>query len=147
MNARRCGRAWGSGRDGYRTTTLSICCTAGITLLWFAAYVRIKDMSTMQYQVLVRSQSGDLFTASILGIADCVAEGRTREEAIAGAKRALATRLARGEIVTIELDTRQVTGDVWKDQAGRFRDDPTFDDFLAEMQRERRRADEPEPSS
>ncbi len=99
-----------------------------------------------QYQVLVRNESGDLFTAAVLGMADCVAEGRTREEAIANAKRALAERLARGEIVTIELEdvdvetgaARKATNDVWREQAGRFRDDPTFDDFLAEMQRERR---------
>jgi predicted RNase H-like HicB family nuclease len=112
-------------------------------------------MSTTQYQVLVRSQSSDLFTASVLGMADCVAEGRTREEAIEGAKRALAERLARGEIVTIELEdaetetgaARQATGNVWQEEAGRFRADPTFDDFLAEVQRERRQVDEDGPAS
>jgi len=112
-------------------------------------------MSTTQYQVLVRSQSSDLFTAAVLGMADCVAEGRTREEAIANAKRVLAERLARGEIVIIELEdadvengtSRQATDDVWREQAGRFRDDPTFDEFLAEMQRERRELDSKESAS
>lgn len=109
-------------------------------------------MSTTQYQVLVRNQSDDLFTAAVLGMADCVAEGRTREEAIANAKQVLTERLTRGEIVTIELEdaeietsaTRQATNDVWREQAGRFRDDPTFDDFLAEVQRERRELDSDE---
>lgn len=106
-------------------------------------------MSTTQYQVLVRSHSSDLFTAAVLGMADCVAEGSTREEAIANAKRVLAERLARGEIVTIELENaeietgtvRKATDDVWREQSGRFLDDPTFDEFLAEMQRERRELD------
>lgn len=104
-------------------------------------------MSTTQYQVLVRSQSGNLFTAAVLGMADCVAEGQTREEAIANAKQVLAERLARGEIVTIELEDAEIgaafkaTGDVWREQAGRFRDDPTFDEFLAEVERERRDLD------
>ncbi|MGH9942925.1 MAG: type II toxin-antitoxin system HicB family antitoxin [Pyrinomonadaceae bacterium] len=84
-------------------------------------------MSTTQYRVLVRSQSDDLFTAAVLGMAACVAEGRTREEAIANAKRVLAERLAHGEIVTIELGdastetgaARKAAGDVWREQAGR----------------------------
>ena len=109
----------------------------------------------MQYQVLVRSQSDDLFTAAVLGMADCVAEGRTREEAIANAKRALVERLARGEIVTIEVEdadiapiaARKATGAVWREEAGRFRDDPTFADFLAEMQAERRTLDSEESAS
>lgn len=108
-------------------------------------------MSTTQYQVLVRSQSGNLFTAAVLGMADCVAEGRTREEAIANAKQVLAERLARGEIVTIEVEAAEIgavfgaTGDVWREQAGRFRDDPTFDEFLAEVERERRDLDGEKP--
>ena len=57
-------------------------------------------MSTTQYQVLVRGGSPDLFVASVLGIEDCVGEGRTREEAIAKAKAALVDRLAHGEVIT-----------------------------------------------
>ncbi|MGH9898549.1 MAG: type II toxin-antitoxin system HicB family antitoxin [Pyrinomonadaceae bacterium] len=112
-------------------------------------------MSTTQYQVLVRSQSDDLFTAAVLGMVDCVAEGRTREEAIANAKAVLAERLVRGEIVTIELEdaevetgaTRHATSDVWREQAGRFRNDLTFDEFLAEIQRERNELDSDESAS
>lgn len=61
-------------------------------------------MSTTQYQVLVRSGSSDLFVASVLGIEDCVGEGRTKDEAIAKAKAALVDRLARGEIITIDVE-------------------------------------------
>ena len=50
-------------------------------------------MSTTEYQVLLRSGSSDLFLASVLGMAGCVGEGRTREEAIAKAKAALVDRL------------------------------------------------------
>ena len=64
-------------------------------------------MSTTQYQVLVRNGSSDLFVASVLGMADCVWEGRTREEAIAKARAALVDRLARGEIVTIDVESSE----------------------------------------
>lgn len=95
-------------------------------------------MSTTQYQVLVRNGSSDLFVASVLGMAECVGEGQTREEAIARAKAALVDRLARGEIVTIVVESSAgvSTTNVWREEAGRFREDPTFDEFVSEIQSE-----------
>lgn len=105
-------------------------------------------MST-QYQILVRGGSDHLFVAAVLGIPDCSAEGRTREEAISNARAALIERLARGEIVTIDVEDPEVvsvsgakaTGNVWREEAARFREDPTFDEFVAEIQSERRDLD------
>ena len=106
-------------------------------------------MSTTQYQVLVRSGPADLFLASVLGMEDCVGEGRTKEEAIAKAKAALVDRLARGEIVTIDVESNDTVSasNVWREQAGRFRDDPTFDEFVAEIQSKRRDLDSEESAS
>lgn len=78
-------------------------------------------------------------------MADCVAEGRTREEAIANARAALIEKLALGEIVTIDVEDAEVisvsgakaVGNVWREEAFRFREDPTFDEFVAEIQSER----------
>ena len=112
-------------------------------------------MSTTQYQVLVRNGSSDLFVASVLGMADCVGEGRTKEEAVAKAKAALVDRLAKGQIVTIEVegvdgvesDETVSATNVWREQAGRFRDDPTFDEFVTETQSERHNLDSEDPAS
>jgi predicted RNase H-like HicB family nuclease len=105
-------------------------------------------MSTTQYQVLVRNGSSDLFVASVLGIEDCVGEGRTREEAIAKAKAALVNRLAHGEVITIDVESGSTSAaNVWREEAGRFRDDPTFDEFVAETQSERRSLDSEDPAS
>ncbi len=105
-------------------------------------------MSTTQYQVIVRSGSTDLFLASVLGMDDCVGEGRTREEAIAKAKAALVDRLARGEIVTIDVENGSMSAaNVWREEAGRFRDDPTFDEFVTETRSERRNVDSEDPAS
>ena len=101
-------------------------------------------MSSTQYQVIVRSGSADLFLASVLGVDDCIGEGRTREEAIAKAKAALDERLARGEIVTIDIDVENesmLAGNVWTEEAGRFREDPTFDEFVTETQSDRHNLD------
>jgi hypothetical protein len=105
-------------------------------------------MSTTQYQVLVRSGSSDLFLASVLGMEDCVGEGRTREEAIAKAKAALVDRLARGEIVTIDVENGPMAAaNVWREEAGRFRENPAFDEFVTETQSERRNLDSDDPAS
>jgi len=76
-------------------------------------------------------------------MSDCVGEGQTREEAIAKAKAALVDRLARGEIVTIDVESNDKVSasSLWDEQAGRFHDDPTFDEFIAEIQSERRDLD------
>ena len=106
-------------------------------------------MSATQYQVLVRNGSGERFVASVLGMADCVGEGRTREEAIARAKAALVDKLARGEIVTVEIEKDEMLSarNVWREEAGRFRNDPAFDEFVAEVQSERRDLNSKESAS
>ena len=93
----------------------------------------------MQYQVLVQTHPGKNFVASVLGVADCVADGPTKEAAIANARNALAERLAQGEIFTIEVEMENTaTDNPWLKNFGRLREDPTFDDFLAEIAAHRR---------
>ena len=102
----------------------------------------------MQYQVLVQCHPDKGYVASVLGIPDCVAEGRTKEEAIANAKAALAERLTQSEVVTVEVEVPGIerSGNPWLNNFGRFKDDPTFDDFLAEMEAYRREVDADEAS-
>lgn len=89
----------------------------------------------MQYQVFVQSHPDKKFIASVVGIPNCTIEGSTKEEAIALAKAALENQLANGELVTIEIDQErsQQETDPWLKHMGIFADDPTFDDFLAEV--------------
>ncbi len=96
----------------------------------------------MQYQVFVQNQTNNGFIAAIIGMPDCLAEGHTKEEAIANAKTALQSRLARGEVVTIDVEpsTNQEANPLLK-HFGRFKDDPTFDDYLAEIEAYRRQVD------
>ncbi|HEX8999646.1 MAG TPA: type II toxin-antitoxin system HicB family antitoxin [Blastocatellia bacterium] len=97
----------------------------------------------MQYQVFVQSQANNGFIAAVLGMPALLAEGQTKEEAVANAKTALQTRLAQGEIVTIEVATLEEENPLLK-YAGVFKDDPTFDEFLAEIEAYRRQVDEEE---
>ena len=124
----------------------------------------------MQYQILVQNQSHNGYIASVFGMPECVGEAATREEAIAMAKTALSERLARTEVVTVELETLHLkkidnlpphadaendsringqgetsASNPWLDSAGAFKDDPTWDDFVAKLESYRRDANAEEP--
>ncbi len=97
----------------------------------------------MQYRVLVQNQNNH-FTASVLGFPNLIAEGRTREEALERARAALEEQLAESELVTIEVAAPRLeqSHNVWLNEFGRFREDPTFDDFLNEIAATRRVSNE-----
>ncbi|BAU11915.1 hypothetical protein LEP3755_24390 [Leptolyngbya sp. NIES-3755] len=98
----------------------------------------------MQYQIFVQNRSQQHFIASVLGMPNLVAEGRTEAEAIEKAKSALEEQLATGKLVTIDLPSRESSEASMK-YAGIFEHDSTFDDFmnhLAKIREEANRADE-----
>jgi predicted RNase H-like HicB family nuclease len=101
----------------------------------------------MQYQVLVQNPSQSRFVASIVGISGVMAEGDTEEEAVARVKTALEAQLATAKLVTIEVSQPgNFSIDPWLKHFGIFADDPTFDDFLEEVEayRQQRNAQEDE---
>ncbi len=101
----------------------------------------------MQYRVLVQNQNNQ-FIASVLGFPDLIAEGRTRDEALARARVALEERLAQSELVMIEVAAPHLEKSLnaWLTEFGRFRDDPTFDGFMEEVETARRAEDEGQES-
>ena len=97
------------------------------------------EVSDMTYSVLVEPSSDRGYVATALGMPDCAYAATTEEEAVRGVQAALADRLARGKLVQVEVpdDT-----DPWARWAGRFGDDPTWDEFQALMAAERETTDE-----
>ena len=88
----------------------------------------------MQYQVFVQSQSEQHFVASVVGMPNLTAEGRTEEEAIANAKAALESQLATGKFVTIEVKPNDQPPAAFQMRyAGIFADDSTFDDWMKKL--------------
>ena len=97
----------------------------------------------MQYQVLVENVADEMFSATVLGVPDCVAEGSTEEEALNNATRLLKARLAKGDLFKIEVDelSSPVSANPWLEINGSLRDDPTFDDFMTEISSHRQEND------
>jgi predicted RNase H-like HicB family nuclease len=113
----------------------------------------------MQYQIFIQNLAERHFKASVMGMPACMAEGATKEEALASVKSALEEQLAQGEVVTLTLSTalpsespvQPVNPILPKGNHsalpgyGMFKDNPRFDDFIERMAEYRAEIDANEP--
>ncbi len=97
----------------------------------------------MTYQIFVQGQPDNSYVASVIGVPDCVAKAGTEEEAVAKAEEALKQWLSQGKIVTVEIDTGEAAqaDNPWLKICGKYKDDPTWDDFQANIAEYRRQLD------
>jgi hypothetical protein len=96
----------------------------------------------MEYQILIEKQPNNGFVATALGWPDCVGTGETKDEAVSKVQAAVADRLAHGEIVRVQVEAAgsTVVDDPWKRMIGSCVDDPTWDEYQAELRRIREEA-------
>lgn len=91
----------------------------------------------MQYQVFVQNPTDRTYLASVVGLPNLTANGITEKEAIDRLKGILDEQFKHGKLVTIDIDVpsekSSETSDPWIANMGTFQEDPTFDDFLAEV--------------
>ncbi len=97
----------------------------------------------MQYQVFVQNPTDRTFMASVVGLPNLTANGITEKEAITSGrlrqrlKSILDAQFKHGKLVTIDIDVPSEKSpeksDTWIANMGIFQDDPTFDDFLEEV--------------
>jgi hypothetical protein len=80
----------------------------------------------MTFPVLIETSNGQ-FAAALVGAPTIRAVGPTRAEALAALQVELAQRLARGELVSLDLVSTGVSG-----LAGTYRTDPTLRDICTE---------------
>ena len=85
----------------------------------------------MTFPVLVEPYDGQ-FAATLVGEPTIRAVGSTRDEALAALQVELERRLARGELVSLDLAPAGVSA-----LAGKYRTDPTLRAICAEAYRER----------
>lgn len=94
----------------------------------------------MTYDVLLENEQERSYTATLLGWPKLTASAPTREKALGELQRTVEERLSRAEIVKMEVDLPQAPNP-WRRLAGIYNDDPLFEDFLAEMEADRRELD------
>ena len=94
----------------------------------------------MTYPILLESKKQGGYTATVLGWPDCTAQGATRQEALTRIRQVLIERLTQAEIVPLEIEAPQPEHP-WLEFAGMFKDNPVFDEVLAEIETYRRELD------
>lgn len=96
----------------------------------------------MKINVLLRPAVPKGYIATVLGWPSLMIEGSTKDDALKLAREAVMQQLSEFELVT--LDLAQNANDPWAKFAGMWENDPTFDDFLAEVAAYRKEVDEQE---
>ncbi|WP_414572628.1 type II toxin-antitoxin system HicB family antitoxin [Nostoc sp. CCY 9925] len=98
------------------------------------------NTSKLSYSVLVKNEQDGRFSAVVLGLSDCKSSGKTENEALENLQQLLRKRLKNSKIVTLEIDSPQ-TDNPWMKVAGMYKDNPLFDEVLAEIEAEHRQVD------
>jgi predicted RNase H-like HicB family nuclease len=93
------------------------------------------------YEVLIEHQPEGEVSATVLGWQDCQVQGATKEEALNKLRQLLTSRLPNTEIVSLEIEIPQ-SEHPWLKFAGMFKDDPDFEDVLADIEAYRREVDQ-----
>ena len=98
------------------------------------------DKGRASYQVLIKKEGGDRFSATLLGWPNCQGVGKTRSRAISNLQELVNSQLAEAEVATVELKSN-LSDSPWVRCAGMFKDDPQFDEVLAYIEEYRRELD------
>lgn len=96
----------------------------------------------LNYDVLIENQADDTVKATLLGLPDCQGLGNTENEAIEKLSQSLQNRLESAKIVTLVIEVPLVVENPWLKIAGKYKDDPQFDEMLEYIEEYRRELDE-----
>jgi hypothetical protein len=77
-----------------------------------SSFEELEERAMSSYQVLVEKAPDGFFSATVIGVPECTAEGATKEEALENASARLKERLARGELFTIEGPPAQAANEL-----------------------------------
>ena len=101
----------------------------------------------MKYLVLVEKHDG-VYTATVPALPGCRSQGVTEKEALQNIQAVIADLLSRVTVATVEVEAppNGLSLHTWSRFAGMWKDDPSFDDFLAQIEENRRGLDGENPS-
>jgi hypothetical protein len=96
--------------------------------------------TTHAFDVLIKPEPEGKISATVLGWPEYRAEGSDRTTALAALQQLLAQTLSQAEIVSIDVEMPKPENP-WLKMAGRYKDDPNFDEMLADIETYRRERD------
>jgi len=98
-----------------------------------------KNLNKFSYPVLIQELE-DGYKATVLGLPNCESIAETREAALTNLQQVLTEFLAKADIVSLEIELPK-TENPWIKLAGKYKDDPQFDDMLEAIAAYRRELD------
>ncbi|XZN89151.1 MAG: type II toxin-antitoxin system HicB family antitoxin [Microcoleus sp.] len=96
------------------------------------------DNST--YRIIIKNESDRTVSAALLGWPECKAFGETRSQALQNLQDLVNSQLAEAEIVSVKL-TYSRSNNPWVSLAGKYENDPQYDEVLAHIEEYRRELD------
>jgi hypothetical protein len=94
----------------------------------------------MRVSVLLQPNLPEGYIATVLGWPDLMVKGKTEDETLDNVRHAVTSRLRQAKFVTLDIQNDD-TNDPWMKFVGIWENDPTFDDFQAEIAAYRRELD------
>ena len=98
----------------------------------------------MKYTVLLQKEKDNSgFTATAPILPGCQTKGATEQEALDNIRARIEETLSRTRVVSVEVEVPEAEGrkHSWETFAGMWKDDPSFDEFLSEIETERQKVD------
>ncbi|MEZ2229034.1 MAG: type II toxin-antitoxin system HicB family antitoxin [Microcoleus sp.] len=96
------------------------------------------DSST--YRIIIKNESDRTVSAALLGWPECKAFGETRSQALQNLHDLVNSQLAEAEILSVKL-TSSRSDNPWVRLAGKYENDPQYDEVLAHIEEYRRELD------
>lgn len=97
-------------------------------------------LTNLSLNVLIENEREGGITATVLGLPDCKVKGANRQEALESLRQLLVARLEGAEIVPLEIKSPKPEHP-WMKFAGKYKDDPHFDEMLEYIEAYRRELD------
>lgn len=93
----------------------------------------------MKYTVLLQKKN-DAYIATVPVLPGCRSKGATEQEVLENIRVQITEMLSQAKLVSVEVGAPQAEDQIhpWKQFAGMWKGDPAFNDFLGEIESERR---------
>jgi hypothetical protein len=98
------------------------------------------DLDSSTAHVIIKNESDRTVSAALLGWPECKAFGETRSQALQNLHDLVNAQLAEAEIVSVKL-TNSRSNNPWVRLAGKYENDPYYDEVLAHIEESRRELD------
>ncbi|HSF76765.1 MAG TPA: hypothetical protein VLA84_23425 [Microcoleus sp.] len=98
------------------------------------------DLDSSTAHIIIKNESDRKVSAALLGWPECKAFGETRSQALQNLHDLVNAQLAEAEIVSVKL-TSSRSNNPWVRLAGKYENDPYYDEVLAHIEEYRRELD------